>query len=917
MKHLCYSRFFLLLLLFYTSAFGALHDKSAIVYYGSDISYPMVGIHDYIIVEPENINTYTHGFDVYKEKIYAYVSIGELEKNSSSFKEIDKSWIKGENTAWKSAVMDVTKPEYQQFLFEKLIDPQIKRGFKNFFFDTLDSYELVCKTPQTKREAQKAVINIIRSFHARYPHAKLVINRGFHIIDAVHKDITAVLFESYYQGIGGKDLAYRAISQKERQWLDPYLNKIKKYKLDIIALDYLPANKISQADMLAEKLQKKGFIPYVANRELDCYGVSSKNAQKREILFLIDESNRDRIQSDAHIIGSMPLEYQGYIPKLYDISQGLPSYEKVANRYAGVVIWLDKSYKKPQELVTWIKKLATKKQYVIFAGSFWMDTSPNLLTPLGLNVYGASQRKNAKVTQKSKLMGFELQPSTLVDTYVNGAAITKRLYTLEDANGATTTLAALTTWGGYALGSGFTTTMQDETMWNINPFEFYKKALRLKSLLVPDPTTYNGKRIFFTHIDGDAFMNRVEWNPKLFCTQTLYREVFTYYKVPQSISIVGGEIAADGLYPKLSKELISIAKKIYALAYIEGASHTYSHPFDWSKIDESNNLSSQYRLKIKGYDFSLKREIGGNINYINRELMPKNKSKALLCKTLFWSGNCNPSYKTLEYVYKEGYLNMNGGDTTIVNRSPWLSRIAPYALVRKNYQQIYTGAQNENIYTDEWRKNFWGFKNVVQTFKLTNSPRRCKPIDIYYHFYSGSKRASLNAVKYVFDWVLKQNVIPMFTSEYIPKAMDFYTISMANDGNSWFVAGMKNLKTLRINDKKLFVDFRDSQGVLGESDFEVQRYMHMYGDKNYITLSKNEAADAVYLIESNGFVKAYKKSAKKIYYHFKSYVKLKVDLHLPDGCRVDTSKNPLIKREGSKLSLLFQVKEAKVNVTCN
>ena len=79
-----------LLGLFTSTLFASLHDKSAIVYYGDDISYPLVGVHDYIIVEPQNIETYTSGFQKYKDKIYAYVSINEVIKHSAQAKEINK-----------------------------------------------------------------------------------------------------------------------------------------------------------------------------------------------------------------------------------------------------------------------------------------------------------------------------------------------------------------------------------------------------------------------------------------------------------------------------------------------------------------------------------------------------------------------------------------------------------------------------------------------------------------------------------------------------------------------------------------------------------------------------------------------------------------------------------------------------------
>jgi hypothetical protein len=39
---------------------------------------------------------------------------------------------------------------------------------------------------------------------------------------------------------------------------------------------------------------------------------------------------------------------------------------------------------------------------------------------------------------------------------------------------------------------------------------------------------------------------------------------------------------------------------------------------------------------------------------------------------------------------------------------------------------------------------------------MTEKPYRIKPINIYYHFYSGSKLAAFNALKEVYDWAIKQ-----------------------------------------------------------------------------------------------------------------------------------------------------------------
>lgn len=919
MKHLCCNKIILVLLLLFNVAYASLQDKSAIIYYGEHISYPMVGIHDFIIVHSENINTYAHGFSVYKDKMYAYVSICETNKDTKEYQQIDKSWILADNPAWNSKVMDIKNPAYQEFLFKKIIQPKIDQGFQNFFFDTLDSYKLLTITKQQLKENENALASFINKFHLKYPNAKLIINRGFDIIDQVHNGIQAVLFESYYYGLDNADLEYKEVSDSDRKWLDTAIRKVKSYHLDVIAVDYLPLNEMHKADKIVKDLQKHDLIPYVSNRELDIYGRSSKNAVKREILTLIDETNKDRSDQAAHLYGALPLEYMGYIQKFNDINQdGLPKLVEMS-QYAGVIVWLSENYKKPDELIEWASSLKEIGIKVVFVDSFGIDLTQNILNPLGIGVSEAikSNLQKNKIIFQDKIMGFEVTPTKEIGYYLKPTDA-QPLLMIEDSKGKVSTLAAITSWGGYAVGDAFMTEINADNLWVIDPFKFFAKALDLKPLVIPDPTTENGNRLLFTHVDGDAIMNRVEWNPEMFSGESIYENILKVYKIPQSISIVGAEVEPDGMYPEISPQLIEIAKKIYALDYIEGGSHTFSHPFFWEKI-KNGNLDEQYRLKVKGYKFSIDREFLGTINYINTQLMPKNKPAQLLTKTIFWSGDCLPRENDLDYVYKHNLLNINGGDTTITNSSPWQSLIAPMGLERGDYYQIYTGQENENVYTNDFLGPFWGYKGVVQTFELTNSPRRFKPINIYYHFYSGSKRASLNALKYVYDWALKQDTFPIFTSEYIPKAMDYYTVSMANDDDSWLFSGMKNLHTVRIEKANYSADLKKSTGVLGLKHFENHTYFSFdNSDAHLLTLSTKQQ-NVPYLIDANAKVIKNDVENNKQILSLKGYVDLKLHLEIPKNCELTSIPQESSKRttKSNEVYLNYiNTKEATLNVIC-
>jgi len=898
-------RFILLLFFLYTSLFASLTAKSAIVYYGKDISYPLVGIHDYIIVQPNHINTASHGFSLYKDKMYAYVSIGELDRDLEIYNDINSSWIKAKNRSWKSDVLDITNRDYQEFIFTHQIEPQIRRGFENFFFDTLDSYSFYAKTPQQIQDAQNALASFINEFHKRYPNAKLVINRGFGIIDKVHSSISAVLFESYYHGLSAKDLSYKEVTDQDRAWLDIFIKKIKVYNLDVIAVDYV--NNPKEATKVVSQLEKKGLIPYVADRDLFRYGKSSKNAIKREVLTLVYAPKLDKILLEAHQYGALPLEYLGYIQKIYRIEKSLPKI-KTLQQYAGIVIWLRNYYPHPKKLLKWINKAKATGIKIAIIGNFGFNAQKDDLKSLGIGLRKNNHMLKQSISVQDPMMGYEIMPSMEYNSQIIECNDSKPLLQYRYTENITSTPAALTPWGGYLVQEAYITTINKENIWVANPFQFFQQALHLQKLPVADPTTENGKRLLFSHVDGDGIMNRVEGKFGKFAGDAILKHILKVYPLPHSISVIGSEIDPHGLYPKLSPELIKIAKEMFALVNVEPASHTYSHPFFWGKIHDGK-LDAKYRLKPKGYTFSLQRELQTTLDNINTKyIKPDKEPKA---RTIFWSGDCAPRENALDFVYKHKILAINGGDTTIQNISPWLSLVAPFGLQRGDYYQIYTGAQNENVFTNDWLGPFWGFKRVIQTFNLTNSPKRLKPVDIYYHLYSGSKQASLQALKYVFNWAMKQDAMPIFTSEYIPKVMDMYDVSIAFENNSWLFSGMRDLKTIRFEDYLGSFDLQDSKNIAGFSHFENHTYVSLGRETSaLIKLTNKDSSDPAYMLEANGKLVAFKSTNNIKLYDFQAYMPLDVTFHLPSKCSISVQPHPAW-QSITKQTATFKFKKAK------
>ncbi len=888
------------------------------VYYGDDISWSLAGIHDYIIVQPEHTDTASHGFKLYKENLYAYVSIGEAEKGQSCYAAISKKWTIGENKAWNSNIIDIGSAEYHTFLFENVIDPLIKRGFKHFFWDTLDSYQLIAKTPKEKERMQQGLATLIKIFHQRYPDSKLILNRGFEVIDEVHDMVEAVVIESLFWGISGDKLAYSKISEEDRKWLTGQIKKLKSYTLPIIVVDYLPFSEKKKIEKAIASIEEIGAIPYIGDRHLMHFGYSSKNAVKREVLLLYDDTefdgtNDDKVYSTAFHQLSVPLEYMGYIPILKPITKWrLRSEDR--ERYAGAVVWLTGTYtiKHPKQFTKQIESLYGSDIKLLMLESIESEVHKAIFALLKIRAQEFQTKQIGKLIYDKSYMGFEIDPFTPSDTLLYHCKKSKPLCQIQYEK-KQSILAAITPWGGYAFSGTIMANIKKQDLWIANPFKLLRDTLRLSNIPVPDVTTENGRRLLFSHIDGDGIMNRAEWNPELFSGEVLYEKIFSHYVIPISVSIIEGETAPYGLYPKLSPQLEQISKKIFALPNIEAATHTYTHPFYWGKII-NGNLDPHYRLKVKNYNFSVAREIYGSLKYINTKLEPKRKKSRML----FWSGDCLPLESTLSYIYQNNFLQINGGDTMITSSDPWLSLVAPLGIKRGNYYQIFTGAQNENVYTNDWLGPFWGFKKVIQTFKLTNTPRRLKPIDIYYHLYSGSKRASLKALYAVHDWAISQEVMPIYTSEYIPKVMDYYAVSMARDSNRWMVRGTRSLKTLRVP-KDYYVDFNTSVGIVGEKVYLKSRYVHLGIDEyQYLQLNKYEG-EFSYLVDANGKVESYKRDNNQTKITLHAHVPLQMRIHLKKKCSINVQPPADIKSvKDNIISFIYSnQKDANVTIVCH
>ncbi|MCK5686447.1 hypothetical protein KAJ27_20090, partial [bacterium] len=273
----------------------------------------------------------------------------------------------------------------------------------------------------------------------------------------------------------------------------------------------------------------------------------------------------------------------------------------------------------------------------------------------------------------------------------------------------------------------------------INFFEALRNFLDPE--IIPLYQRGTGPRIMFSHIDGDGFSNTHKGTYDVISAERIYK-LLKKLNFPISVSFILNEILPEYNGREYT---MALADRIIRLKNVELASHTVNHPYIWDMKNKKKNTITYIRHSYL-HDFRF--EIKGSIDLINKRF-----SKST--RMLFWSGDCEPTMEHLEFCRESGILNINGGDTRYDNEVSGYFFVSPPYVKIGTEIQVHTGASNENLYTNLWRGPFDGFKKVIDTFKNTGKKYVTSPIDIYFHFYSGSRMDSLGAVKEVFDWTAK------------------------------------------------------------------------------------------------------------------------------------------------------------------
>ncbi|MEM7262189.1 MAG: endo alpha-1,4 polygalactosaminidase, partial [Planctomycetota bacterium] len=611
-------------------------------YYGTLPPVSALGFYDRVVVDPAAVTPDEVRALAQRSELLVYVSVGEVAATRGYADKIDPSWILGENSAWGSQILDIARPEVRAFLLGECARLHAA-GFEGFFFDTLDS-PIAAASNESERAAQIAgLVALIEACRAAMPETRIVVNRGFPVIDECPSSIDGVVAESLFRRWNPENRSFEEVPADDRTWLRAQLERIQTvHGIPITVIDYVPASRRDLAVETARAIDECGFDAWVSVPELDTMGVGEWIPRPRRVVTICTDDVDQVPYTSVHGLLGHVLDYYGLTTR-YVGPATLPRY-RLSGRAAGVVVWLDHNVRPTEALEKWLLRQIADGVPVAFVGQLADGWSMRFLDQLGFSHLGTGVDRPVRIDRHSELVGFEkeVRARSRDLQLLRHRDETAAVFRLADARDRKVDAVGFPSWGGFALHPYVLNSLFDEQRnWCLDPYRFIQEALRLQPMPILDVTTENGSRLLLCHIDGDGAANRGEWPGGPHAIEVIRKEILEPYPVPTAVSLVEGETSETGVYRAQSSTLEAVAEKIFELPHIELATHTYSHPFKWLKAERSPK-NPRFRLPIPGYAVDMYREIVGSARYIE-SVAGGDASLGLV----LWSGDALPSERVL------------------------------------------------------------------------------------------------------------------------------------------------------------------------------------------------------------------------------------------------------------------------------
>jgi hypothetical protein len=389
--------------------------------------------------------------------------------------------------------------------------------------------------------------------------------------------------------------------------------------------------------------------------------------------------------------------------------------------------------------------------------------------------------------------------------------------------GGTSILVATSPGGGYA-ASGFEMIHEprlNRVRWLIDPFLFFRRAFRDDDWPKPDITTRSGRRIAFSHVEGDGMtaIDSEGSNVKPLPHLLSERIITAYPDIPTSVALRASDFDPTSRAVPLRESLrqISASANVELVFLADGCGGRPGFFLAGGRPKEDcRGLSAA--------------DIDSSVNTVSETTGSAN------IRLFRWAAA--PSDHMMTMIQSRGLLSIAERESRFDSDYPSIAYVAPIARPAGVWREAYVGG--DDLSKSEASTTVEILHKMSVTAARTESPRRLSALGLRYKARWLSEPDALKSIEGRLDDIRNAQLIPIATADYVIMANDFENVRvLRTDRDTWQVENRGAVNTVRFDEPdELKVDLVRSKGVLGET---------LHGGSRYVALDAGQSPAVVAL----------------------------------------------------------------------
>ncbi len=449
----------------------------------------------------------------------------------------------------QSRIVDPADPQWVSWVIEALADPAAKKGF--------DGFVLSFGTETTTPAARIAVLSLAATLHQRYPDKHLLLDLRLGLgIDAIHVASGFLALGVYTREGRNGEADWTPIAETQR--LTRLIRTVQTQGMHVFAVDYVSTDDRSACREAAQRLTSLGTLPFITTPALNGVNLGPLEEASRRVLVLHgwDEKHVGKKSSPADTTSTaqllrQSLEWLGC--KLEYRNASGEDFLPAGHDFAAVILdsSLILSAEQQGTLAAWLPSLRARKIPLQLTGMPWTDSVARSVAMQHLGLGGSAMPaarlvKTSVTAMDSALLSVNTKITSRSLGFLDLVAPADAHIVLglhgRDALGSEHHFdqAFLTTWGGAWIDPA-----AQAASSQLDLPAFLAQWLGAdRSLPVPDTTTREGRRVFYSHIDSTGFSTPSTLPGFPLCAEVMRDRILGRYLLPVTVSVCEAEMRA-------------------------------------------------------------------------------------------------------------------------------------------------------------------------------------------------------------------------------------------------------------------------------------------------------------------------------------------------------------------------------------